>query len=261
MTSEALGVVLEVENLYKSFGGVSAVTDVTMRLAPRELIVLIGPNGAGKTTIFNLITGATRPDRGRVLLDGRDITSLPSHRRAILGIGRSFQDVRLFSGMTVSENVEVYAQPPSATSTLLPFGLPRRTNRRDRAARSRSATVLEQLGIARLSNRMVDDLSYAQQKLVAIGRLLALGARVLLLDEPASGLDEAGREQLCQVVEQLAADGLTVCVVEHNLDVVRRLATQLIFLADGQVLAHGSPETIFASSELADVYFGTGALA
>lgn len=258
MRTSAPGAVLEVRNVNRSFGGVRAVHDVSLRLTRDKLTVLIGPNGAGKTTIFNLITGALRPSSGSVLLDGEDLTRTAAHRRAQLGIARTFQDVRLFDGMSVAENIEVYAQSSEAVSILKPFVRPLRSRRSDRVARSRAAEIMEQLGISRLARYAVEDLSYAQQKLVAIARLIAGESRVLLLDEPASGLDEAGREHLCSVVRSLSAQGLTVCVVEHNLDVVRNLADELVFLADGRVLAKGAPSEIFASSELAEIYFGSG---
>lgn len=260
MTADAPGLELRIEALTKKFGGVSAVEGVTLRFAPSELVVLIGPNGAGKTTIFNLITGVLSPDAGHVLLGNRPVTHIPAHQRARMGIGRTFQDVRLFTGMTAAENVEVYASGWEAASVLTPVLRPAASLRSDRQTRLRAAEALDLLGIGRLAQRSVENLSYAQQKLVAIARVLAMGAQVLLLDEPASGVDESGREELCVAVRCLAEVGRTVCVVEHNLDVVRRLADRLVFLAAGQVLADGMPDEIFSSGDLADVYFGTGVI-
>ena len=260
MTSAPVGPVVHVERLTKAFGGLRAVTEVTFDLLPGGIAALIGPNGAGKTTIFNLMTGALRADEGSVSVNGRDITGLPVYRRARLGIGRTFQDVRLFGGMSVGENVEVYAQRGRAASVTRSLVLPRSTRRMDREAKARARATLELIGVGHLERQSVDGLSYAEQKLVAIARILAMGATTLLMDEPASGVDEVGRDQLCGAVQRLAAENLTVCIIEHNLDVVRRVATRVVFLAEGRILASGAPDEIFESSELAEVYFGSGAI-
>ena len=130
----------------------------------------------------------------------------------------------------------------------------------DREAKARARATLELIGVGHLERQSVDGLSYAEQKLVAIARILAMGATTLLMDEPASGVDEVGRDQLCGAVQRLAAENLTVCIIEHNLDVVRRVATRVVFLAEGRILASGAPDEIFESSELAEVYFGSGAI-
>jgi branched-chain amino acid transport system permease protein len=258
MSPEGRGLVVRVEGLCKAFGGLQAVTDVSFELVPGEVVALIGPNGAGKTTIFNLITGQLQPDAGSVVVDGKDVTKMPGYLRARLGIGRTFQEIRLFAGISVRENVEVYAQRAGASSVARPFLRPHWTRRESHKAQAFADEALDTLGISRLAALSIDNLSYAEQKLVAIARVLAMGSKVLLLDEPASGVDGVGREQLCSAVEQLRAADLAVCVIEHNLDVVRRLGTHLVFLAEGRVLANGTPEEIFESSELADVYFGSG---
>ncbi len=250
------GPVLTASGLVKRFGGFVAVDGVDLRLAEREVTALIGPNGAGKTTVFNLITGQLQPDAGSVHAGEADITGRPPHRIARLGIGRTFQDVRLFGQLTVRDNIAVYAQASSTASLPATLLRPRRQRSLDREARATADRVLEYLAIAQLADVTAADLGFAQQKLVAIGRLLALGARTLFLDEPASGLDHAGRETLAATIRQLADDGYTVCFVEHNTDMVRELASRVVFLAEGRIIADGAPGAVFEDADLAEVYFG-----
>jgi ABC-type branched-subunit amino acid transport system ATPase component len=248
----------ELEGITKRFGTLAAVDDVTVALGEPGITGLVGPNGAGKTTLFNLITGQLKPTAGVIRLDGIDVTDKAAADMARLGIGRSFQDVRLFAGMSARDNVAVYAQEVSTgriSSTFLRLHRIRRTRR---VAEARADEVLGYLGIAALGDLAAEALSFAQQKLVAIARLLALQPRILFLDEPASGLDEPGREMLSAVIRRVADDGLAVCFVEHNTHLVRALSTRVLFVDHGRIIADGSAEDVFRDPRLAEVYLGLG---
>jgi ABC-type branched-subunit amino acid transport system ATPase component len=247
---------LTARGLTKHFGGVVAAQDVDISLEAGRITVLLGPNGAGKTTVFNLLTGRIRPDDGEIWVDGRDVSRLSVAERARLGVGRAFQDVRLFGEMTALDNVAVYAQPSRTASLTGALLRPRRSWKDRGRALSRGREALAYVGASNVAGRPAAELSYAEQKLVSIARLLAMDSRILLLDEPASGVDAEGAERLMSLVERLASDGRCICLVEHNLDIVRRLANHVVFLAEGKVMAEGDPTAIFESTELAEIYLG-----
>ena len=243
--------------LTKRFGGVTAVNDVSISLPRGQVTALLGPNGAGKTTVFNLMTGRIKPDAGGVEYLGEDISHTSVARRARLGIGRTFQDVRLFPELTVLENAAVYAQEPVAQSLLRTILTPSTLWRENHRASTHAMQALEYVGMDAAKNRLARDLSYAEQKLVSIARLLAMSSDVLLLDEPASGVDDTGRATLTALLRRIADSGRAVCLVEHNLDVVRAVGDSVVFIAEGRVVAEGAPSEIFASRALAEIYFGT----
>ncbi len=242
--------------LVKRFGGLVAVDHVDLSIGGEGITALIGPNGAGKTTLFNLIAGQLQPDEGTVSVDGEDLTGKAAHVMSRHGVGRGFQEVRLWASMSVLDNVMVYAQPRATASVLRTGARPIRQVRLARRARAEALETLDYLGIARLRDELCGSLGFADQKLVAVARLIALRPRVLLLDEPASGLDHAGRLVLARTIEKLAADGLSVCFVEHNTHLVRDLASRVLFLAQGKILAEGSPEEVFSHAGLAEAYLG-----
>jgi ABC-type branched-subunit amino acid transport system ATPase component len=242
--------------LVKRFGGFTAVDHVNLTIGGPAVTALIGPNGAGKSTLFNLISGQIRPDEGRVLIDGVDVTSSRPHKIAHLGVARGFQDVRLFPSMTVLDNVRVYAQSPSTARLAYTVFVPNRSATESRRSRERARELLAYLSISHLEDVYCSRLSFAQQKLVALARLLALEPQVLMLDEPASGLDHHGRDTLTSAIQKVAADGQTVCFVEHNTEMVREIADRVVFLAQGQVLADDTPEAVFQRADLAEAYLG-----
>ena len=233
-----------------------AVDHVDLSIEPGGITALIGPNGAGKSTLFNLICGQARPDQGSVVVDGVDLTGKPPHTVARHGVARGFQDVRLFPDMTVLANVTVYAQPPSSGSLVETVLKPVRTLAIARQSRLKALELLEYLSISHVAHMRSGSLGFAQQKLVALARLLALEPRVLMLDEPGSGLDHAGQEMLAGAISKVASSGMTVCLVEHNMTMVRRLASRVVFLAQGRILADGSVEEVFSHSGLAETYLG-----
>jgi ABC-type branched-subunit amino acid transport system ATPase component len=250
------GMLLELSGVSKNFGGLKAVSQCTLSLAEGEIIGLIGPNGAGKTTLFNVITGFYSPDAGSVSFSGKDISGLPAHQITNLGIARSFQDLRLFPNMTVVDNVHV-ARPRQAGENLLwiflRFG---RVSREEKENREKALAFLRFVGLADQAGELAGNLSFAEQKLLSLARLLATEARLILLDEPASGLDSRVMESLFPLVKGLVKFGKTICIVEHNMEVIRSMVDEIVFLNEGRVIARGTPEQIMNAPELAEIYFG-----
>ena len=247
---------VEAIGLVKRFGGITAVNGLDLRLREGRITALVGPNGAGKTTVFNLLTGAIPVDQGVVLMRGRDITGFAPQRVAALGMVRSFQDVRLISRMTALQNVmlAVPHQPGESVPSL--FLRPGKVRRFEKQARDSAMERLEFVGLAKSAGVLVGDLGFGQQKLVSLARILATGADVLLLDEPASGIDQAWREPTLQAILKLPEAGHTVLIVEHNLEVVTTLASWVYFLEQGKVTAEGTMQELTQQARLAEVYFG-----
>jgi branched-chain amino acid transport system permease protein len=246
---------LETRALTKSFGGIRAVDGLDLSLERGRITGLIGPNGAGKTTVFNLLTGALKPDHGTVLLGGRDITGLPPHRIARAGMVRSFQDVRTFARLTVLENVMmgVAGQRGERMSVVL---APLPLGPGDRRTRDRALEWLEFVGLAQRAGEPAGSLAFGEQKLVALARVLATDAEVLLLDEPASGVDRRWSDHMIEHIARLPEAGRTVCIVEHNLDVVQRLAHRICFMHEGSVTAEGTMAELSGQERLQEAYFG-----
>ena len=248
-------VVMEARELTKHFGGILAVNGLSVSLRQGEITGLIGPNGAGKTTFFNLITGFLPPDTGQVMLRGKDITALPPHVKTRLGMARTFQELRLFHRMTVLDTVLV-ARPgqrgENFALAVWPF------TEEARSHREKAVNCLEFVGLADKRDELTENLSYAEQKLLSLARLLATEANLLLLDEPTSGLDPNSISGILDLIGRLPEQGKTICIVEHNLDVIRHIAHWVCFLAEGRLLAEGTPADIFKDKTLADIYFGGG---
>ncbi len=252
---EAAAPALEAHGLAKSFGGIRAVEGLDLSLERGQITGLIGPNGAGKTTVFNLLTGALRPDRGTVLLGGLDITGLPPHRIARAGMVRSFQDVRTFARLTVLENVMMGVAGQRGERMSVVLGpVPLRPG--DRRTRDRALEWLEFVGLAQRADEPAGSLAFGEQKLVALARVLATEAEVLLLDEPASGIDKRWSDHMIEHIARLPEAGRTVCIVEHNLDVVQRLAHKICFMHEGSVTAEGTMAELSSQERLQEAYFG-----
>lgn len=249
-------VLLRTEGLSKSFGGLKAVSGLSFSIRKGSVTSLVGPNGAGKTTVFNLITGTLKPDSGHVFFREHEITGLSPHQVASRGISRTFQDMRLFLGMTVLENVLVSLRGQSGEVPLAVFGTPWRVRAEERRHREEAREVLRVVGLLEREEEMATNLSFAEQKLLIIGRALAMRAELWLLDEPAAGLDGKAVREIMELVKRLAGLGQTVCVVEHNLRVVRHVSDRVLFLNEGMLLTEGTPEEIFSNQELRAIYLG-----
>lgn len=254
-------IALNVDSLGVTFGGLHAVDGVSFELAEGRSTALVGPNGAGKTTVFNLMTGFIKPTKGRVLRNGIDLVGLPPHRIAQLGIGRTFQNVRLFSRMSVLDNVVGAVPGQRGENPLVSIFAARRVRREGLEATARAREWLSYVGLDGKRDRVAGELSYGQQKRVSIARLLATEVEVLLLDEPSSGLDPAALEDMVALIQRLPKLGKTIALVEHNLEVVMELCDWLLFLDRGKLVTQGEPAAIFAREDLADLYFGKAAQA
>lgn len=248
--------ILRVRDLRKAFGGVHAVDGVSLDLPRGEIRALIGPNGAGKTTIFNLVTGYLRADQGKVFYAGRDITGQRPDQVAQAGIARTWQDLRLFGRLTCEENVMVaFPDQPGerVTAALFQWG---RVQRREAELRERTARILEFVGLADKRDELACDLGYAEAKMLALARVLALDAPLLMLDEPCSGLDHGALDKVRHVMRELVAQGRTICLIEHNMALVREVADHGVFLEHGRLLASGDVAALMAEEGLRRRYLG-----
>ena len=248
-----LSPLLSLEGLTRRYAGLLAVDAVHLAIAPGGIHALIGPNGAGKTTLFDMISGVTAPSAGRIVLDGRDITAWPPHRRARLGLARTFQAIRLFPGMTLLETASVGSPGAGLVATLL--GLP--AHRRAEAAALRAARgALDRMGLLGREGERAERLSYGDQRRLEIARALATGPRLLLLDEPAAGLNPVETQTLAVLIRAIAAEGVTVLLVEHDMGFVMRLADSVTVLSFGRKLFQGPPEAARADPAVIEAYLG-----
>jgi branched-chain amino acid transport system ATP-binding protein len=238
----ASGGLLQVRGANVTFGGVRAVRDVDLDVAAGSITGLIGPNGAGKSTTFDVITGLLDAT-GTIRFDGRDITRLPPHRRARLGIGRTFQRLEVFGSMTVRENIL------TAAETKHPWSAGK--------ARTLTEEVIERVHLAAHAEHEVGALSTGIARLVELGRALATEPRLVLLDEPASGLDDAESEELADLLLELAGDGTAVLLVEHDIDLIMKVCGRIYVLNFGEILACGTPDEIKNDQRVLDAYLGT----
>jgi len=250
---------VEVHGLSKAFGGIHAVQNLELKMEEGKVTGLIGPNGAGKTTVFNLLTGALRPDTGTVLLRGEDITGRSLNRIATRGMIRSFQDVRVYANLTPLENVLLAVrgseEQREARATLV-------TRKQAEDGHNRREIAMEYLdfvGLTEKAEHITANLPFGEQKLVALARVLAAEPDVLLLDEPASGIDKKWIDRIVELVAQLRDRGLAICLVEHNLEVVRAVADRVYFLESGEVAAEGTMDELSREQRLIEAYFGTTA--
>ena len=250
------GPLMVVETVSKSFGGIQALREFSMELPAGRISGLIGPNGAGKTTAFNLITGFLAPDSGRIWLRGREITRSRPHELAALGVSRSFQNLRLFHKMTVLDNVLVARPRQSGESLWHTVLRPLATDRETERNRGVALDILGFVGLRSRALELAENLSYAEEKLLALARMLAMEAELLLLDEPASGLDPQSVEKLFGMIRELVQRGKTVCIIEHNLDVIKDLTHRVVYLDEGRAFAEGTPAAVMNNPELAERYFG-----
>lgn len=250
-------VVLEARGVTKHFGGIVAAEDLDLDLRQGTISALVGPNGAGKTTVFNLLTGFIPPDAGSVKLNGTELVGKEPDQIARMGLVRSFQDVRLISRVTCLQNVMLAVQDQAGEKLGKLFLGGPAAGRSEEQARDRAMSWLRFVGMDAFADVPAGAVSYGQSKLVSLARLLATEAPVLLLDEPASGIDTRWVETMLDLIEAVRDQGRTVCIVEHNLLVVGRLADHTYFMELGRITAQGQIEELTSSPELADAYFGS----
>ncbi len=248
---------LKLDRVSVRFGGLAAVTDVTMAFSPGSLTGLIGPNGAGKTTLLNAISGFTAITSGHIAMNEIDLSPLSAAERARLGVVRGFQTVRLLERETVFDNVLVGCErlpQPGLLGQLLALPPERRCRARDLAA---TETTLRDLGLLPIAHRRVDELPFASRRLTEIARLLVVRPTVLLLDEPAAGLDTRDRRALVESIRTYhEAGGLTTIIIEHDIELVRRLCPYSVALDMGRIIASGSPNEVLSEPAVQQAYFG-----
>ena len=238
------------------FGGLTALDDVTLTALPRQVTGIIGPNGAGKTTLLNVLCGFVKPDAGQILFDGRELSKLRPHQLAGLGIARTLQGVGLFSGLSVVENVMVGATSKSRAGFWSGFlGLPR-SDRDERALRDLALQTLDRVGAADLADSLPGALPHGSRKRVALARALVAQPRLLLLDEPASGLSETALADLGELMTGLAED-TSVMVIEHRMDLMMSVCNTIFVLDFGKVIAAGTPEQVQSDPAVTAAYLGT----
>ena len=243
--------VLRAEGLSVRFGGVQAVSGLDLSVQRGELIGLIGPNGAGKTTALKLLTGVQSPDTGSVFLNGEDVTRLPVHRRARLGLAMTHQIVRPFRGMTALDNVMVaagHARTGAGLGSLFAVS-------RD-AERKRSLDLLDRVGLAGVAAQLTDTLPLGQLKRLEVARALALEPGIALLDEPLAGLNTNEAQALAETIVTLNRDGLTVILIEHNLGEVLRISRRLVVMVGGTIVADGEPASTVLDPVVQEAYVG-----
>jgi branched-chain amino acid transport system ATP-binding protein len=250
-------VLLAAENIGISFGGLRALDGVGFSARAGEILAIIGPNGAGKTTLFNIVSGLYRATEGRIALDGADVTDAPPHRLAARGLSRTFQNLQVFFRMTALENVMAgrhLREGSSLLADLFRLPLSRRANATTRAA---ALALLEEVGLADKADLPAGSLPYGALKRLEIARALATGPRVLLLDEPAAGCNPVETEEIDRLIAQVAARGVAVVLIEHDMKLVMRISRHVVVLNQGRLLAEGTPEQVRGNPEVIAAYLGT----
>ena len=243
---------LDCNNLTKAFGGLTAVDDVSFSVEEGSLSAVIGPNGAGKTTLFNLVSGALKPTEGDVRFLGRPLAPVP-HEAALSGLARTFQNVRLFQDMTVLENVLSAWHSQSLFRTAFwPMGW----HTQERLRMKRACYLLEDVGLQDCCDARAGDLTFGKQRLAEIARALALKPKLLLLDEPAAGLNRTEGAELAELIRHIVSGGTAVLLVEHDMQLVMNLVQRVIVLDSGQMIADGTPEQVSKDRRVVEAYLG-----
>ncbi len=248
---------LEIAAVSKAFGGVQAVTRVSLDVRRGEILSVIGPNGAGKTTLLNMISGFYHPDRGRILLDGADVTRVSPSRMAELGVARTFQNIALFRGMTVLDNLMLGRHVRMKSGVLASFFYWGLAQKEEVAHRARVEDIIDFLKIQDLRRRPTSSLAYGLQKRVELGRALALDPKILLLDEPMGGCNHEEKEDMARFILDVNQEwGTTIILIEHDMGVVMDISDRVAVLDMGQKIAEGTPDEVRTNPQVIKAYLG-----
>lgn len=251
---------LSLDRVTVKFGGITALDEVSFDVNPASICGLIGPNGAGKTTCFNCISGLYRPQGGSIRFGGRELTELPRHQIAHLGIGRTFQNLALFPSMSVKRNVMVGSHGSEGAGFIKSMLGLRSVRRSEEEAGERTERILERFGLADIADTPVSSLPFPIQKRVEMARAMASRPRVLILDEPAAGLNHVEVERLAGEIQQIRdGDGITVLLVEHHMNLVMRVSDKVVVLNFGKKIADGLPGEVRGNADVIHAYLGTEA--
>lgn len=253
------GILLEVVNVSKWFGGVRAVSDVSFAIERGSIVSLIGPNGAGKTTVFNIVSGFYKPDTGRIIFEGRDITNIKVYECAKIGIARTFQNIRLFYNMTVLENVMVGRHVRSKSGLSSFFDAILRTkdfHSTEKEIEEKSFEYLKMLGLESYVNTIAKNLPYGLQRKLEIARALATEPKLLLLDEPTAGMTYREVNEIMEIISKIRDMGITVFLIEHQMMLVMGISDKVIVLDHGEKIAEGTPEEVKNNQKVIDAYLG-----
>ncbi len=256
MTRSDKETLLSVEGLGIAFGGLKAVNNVSFGVRPGEIVSIIGPNGAGKTTLFNMISGIYLPSMGQVTLSGEDVTGIAPHLLARRGMSRTFQNLQIFQSMTVLENaIAGYHLQERGPVLADLFGLPS-SRARAKWAEAGARKLLERVGLDRAAEREAGNLSYGSLKRLEIARALALDPKILLLDEPAAGCNAVETEEIDHLIAEVAASGVAILLVEHDMKMVMRISNHIVVLDHGEKIAEGDPATVSRNPAVVAAYLG-----
>lgn len=249
--------ILKVEHLTKKIGGLTAVNDFSFDMQPRTIHALIGPNGSGKTTTINMLNGVFPATSGKITFEGQEITGMATYKIARLGVARTFQNIKLFNSLTVEENLMIGGQAKYAKGSIVEFLLnPKKAAQEEKVLKEVAAEVMEKLKITDIAHRTVDGLPYGKLKMVELARSMMSSPKLILLDEPAAGLNPSERVEFLESLIQLFESGVDLFLVEHNMDVVMKISHNITVINFGSKIAEGKPKEIQNNPEVIKAYLG-----